>query len=147
MKIIKLEESHFPMVTDLESYCFSHPLSEAYLRMLLPGGIGCGFIIVDDDRELAVAYGGIIIAADEGQILNIATHPNYRRRGFGRMIMDAIVEYSKENDLAFITLEVREGNTPAINLYKGMGFYAVGRLLGYYNTPKEDGLILRLDLA
>ena len=135
------------MARALEELCFSHPISEGNLKMLLPGGIGRGFIIVDEEREAAAAYGGIITAADEGQILNIATHPDHRRRGYGRMIMDAIVGYSKEIGLAFITLEVRESNIPAISLYESMGFYKVGRLKGYYNTPKEDGIILRLDLA
>ena len=147
MKIVELKKEHLSMVTALEELCFSHPISEGNLKMLLPGGIGRGFIIVDVERNVAAAYGGIIIAADEGQILNIATHPDYRRLGYGRMIMNAIVEHSRENNVAFITLEVRESNIPAISLYEGMGFYKVGRLKGYYNTPKEDGLILRLDLA
>jgi ribosomal-protein-alanine N-acetyltransferase len=147
MKIVELKEEHLSMVTALEKLCFSHPISEGNLKMLLPGGIGRGFIIIDEDRKVAAAYGGVIIAADEGQILNIATHPEYRRLGYGRRIMDTIVEYSRENGVSFITLEVRESNIPAISLYEGIGFYKVGRLKGYYNTPKEDGLILRLDLV
>lgn len=147
MKIVELKEEHLSMVTALEGLCFSHPISEGNLKMLLPGGIGRGFIIIDEDRKVAAAYGGVIIAADEGQILNIATHPEYRRLGHGRRIMDTIVEYSRENGVSFITLEVRESNIPAISLYEGIGFYKVGRLKGYYNTPKEDGLILRLDLV
>ena len=147
MKIAELSEEHLPMVTALEGLCFAHPISENNLKMLLPGGIGRGFIIVDDERMIAVAYGGIITAADEGQILNIATHPDYRRRGYGRMVMDAIVGYANEKEISFITLEVRESNLAAIAMYEGMGFYRVGRLKGYYTTPKEDGLILRLDIA
>ncbi len=147
IKIVELKEEHLSMVTALEGLCFAHPISEGNLKMLLPGSIGCGFVMVDEDRKVAAAYGGIITAADEGQILNIATHPDYRRLGYGRMIMDAIVGYSREKNISFITLEVRESNIPAIALYEGMGFYNVGRLKGYYNTPKEDGLILRLDLA
>ena len=145
--IVDLEEKHLPMVAGLERLCFSHPMSETNLRMILPGGIGHGFVIVDDERSVAAAYGGIITAADEGQILNIATHPDYRRRGYGRLIMNEIIEYSRKNEIAFITLEVRESNIPAIALYESLGFYSVGRLKGYYSTPKEDGLLLRIDLA
>ena len=96
---------------------------------------------------MAAAYGGVITVADEGQILNIATHPDHRRRGYGRLIMNEIIEHSRNKGITFITLEVRESNIPAIALYESLGFYNVGRLKGYYSTPKEDGLILRKDLV
>ena len=146
MEAVRLRAEHIDTVAELEGLCFSHPLSKENLGMLLPGGIGIGFVIIDEERGLAAAYGGIICVLDEGQILNIAVHPEYRRRGLGRRIMDAIFTHARENNITFITLEVRESNEAAISLYKGLGFYQVGRLKGYYDTPKEDGLILKVDL-
>ena len=146
MEVRELKVEHIDMVAELEELCFAHPLSKNNLGMLLPGGIGNGFVIVDDERKRAAAYGGIICVLDEGQILNIATHPEYRRRGLGRKIMDAILSHAREKGITFITLEVRESNEAAISLYEGLGFYNVGRLKGYYDSPKEDGLILKVDL-
>ncbi len=146
MEVRELKAEHIDMVAELEELCFAHPLSKNNLGMLLPGGIGNGFVIVDDAKGVAAAYGGIICVLDEGQILNIATHPEYRRRGFGRKIMDTIFAHAKANGIAFITLEVRESNEAAISLYQSLGFYNVGRLKGYYDSPKEDGLILKVDL-
>ena len=146
MEVRELKAEHIDMVAELEELCFAHPLSKNNLGMLLPGGIGNGFVIVDDAKGVAAAYGGIICVLDEGQILNIATHPEYRRRGFGRKIMDTIFAHAKANGIAFITLEVRESNEAAISLYQSVGFYNVGRLKGYYDSPKEDGLILKVDL-
>ena len=146
MEVRELKAEHIDMVAELEELCFAHPLSKNNLGMLLPGGIGNGFVIVDDAKGVAAAYGGIICVLDEGQILNIATHPEYRRRGLGRKIMDTIFAHAKANGIAFITLEVRESNEAAISLYQSLGFYNVGRLKGYYDSPKEDGLILKVDL-
>ena len=146
MEVRELKAEHIDMVAELEELCFAHPLSKNNLGMLLPGGIGNGFVIVDEVKGVAAAYGGIICVLDEGQILNIATHPEYRRRGLGRKIMDTIFAHARANGIAFITLEVRESNEAAISLYEGLGFYNVGRLKGYYDSPKEDGLILKVDL-
>lgn len=146
MRLTKLKEEHLGMIAELEKLCFAHPISTNNLKMLLPDGIGEGYVILDDEEKLALAYGGIICVLDEGQILNIATHPSHRRQGYGREIMKTIIENAKEKGITFITLEVRESNLSAISLYESLGFFNVGRLRGYYDSPKEDALILRLDL-
>lgn len=147
MNIIPVKEEHISKIVELEKLCFAHPISESNLRKLLTGEIGAGFIILDNENNTAAAYGGIMTVADEGQILNVATHPDYRRRGFAAGIMRSLREYAEAKNISFITLEVRESNHHAIKLYKKHGFYEAGRIKGYYNTPKEDGLILRLDLV
>ena len=134
------------MVAELEGLSFAHPLSKENLGMLLPGGIGHGFVIVDEEKGVAAAYGGIITVLDEGQILNIATHPDYRRRGLGDALLSRMLSDSKEKGIKFITLEVRESNAAARGLYEKKGFYQVGRLKNYYDSPREDALILKLEL-
>ena len=146
MYVTRLEDKHIEAVLELERLCFAHPISENNLKMLLTEGSGTGFVLLDEE-ERTVAYGGIICVLDEGQILNIATHPEHRRRGYGKKIMEEIVTHAKEKQIAFITLEVRESNDAALSLYHGMGFYEVGKIKGYYDTPKEDAIILRLDLV
>ena len=146
MQVRELKAEHIDMVSELEGLSFAHPLSKANLGMLLPGGIGRGYVIVDEERQTAAAYGGIITVLDEGQMLNIATHPDYRRRGLAETILDKIIFDAKENGIKFITLEVRESNSAARGLYAKKGFYQVGLLKKYYDSPREDGLILKLDL-
>ena len=136
-----------PSVADLERKCFSSPISEEGLRSLYVGGIGKGFVCTEAVTGTVLAYGGVMCAADEAQVLNIATCPEYRRNGLARAILTAILEYSQESGAEFITLEVREGNLPAKTLYKDNGFYDVGRLKNYYKAPTEDGLILKKDLS
>ena len=112
----------------------------------------CHFGVFEDGRLCAVVGiyplrtvidGTPFLFATTG---NVATHPEYRRRGLGRTIMETVIGYAREKGITFITLEVRESNAAAIGLYETFGFYQVGRLKNYYDSPKEDGLILKCDL-
>lgn len=146
-EIVELSADRVELVAELERLCFSSPISKENLMSFLVEGIGKGFVSVETESENVAAYGGVIVVADEAQILNIATHPQYRRLGLGRAIMQRIIAHSKDCGAEYITLEVREGNAPAILLYESLGFDTVGRIKGYYKAPTEDALILKKDLC
>ena len=82
------------------------------------------------------------MAVDEGQITNIATHPDYRRRGYGKAIVEALIKYAKQNGLDSISLEVRESNAAAIELYTGLGFKVEGKRRDFYTKPTEAALVM-----
>ena len=84
-----------------------------------------------------------MIAADEAQVLNIATHPDFRGRGLGKAIVSAILDHSRQAGSSFVSLEVRESNIAAIKLYEAFGFSEVGRIKKYYKAPEEDALIMK----
>ena len=88
------------------------------------------------------AYGGMMVAVDEGQITNIATHPDYRRQGFGRAVVESLIKYAKMNGLDSISLEVRESNRAAIDLYLSLGFKVEGKRKDFYTKPTENALIM-----
>jgi [ribosomal protein S18]-alanine N-acetyltransferase len=77
--------------------------------------------------------------ADEGELLNLAVHPEFRRRGVGRKLLAAI----NSGHPGTLWLEVRESNTPARNLYKTLGFQENGRRLGYYHDSPESGIVMK----
>ena len=83
-----------------------------------------------------------MVAVDEGQITNIATHPDYRRRGYGRAVVEALIKYAKNNGLDSISLEVRESNKPAIELYSQLGFKIEGKRKDFYVKPTEAALVM-----
>lgn len=66
------------------------------------------------ENEKAVGYMGLQIFSGEGYVTNVAVLPEYRRRGIAQRLIFA--EF--ENEMDFITLEVRKSNTPAIRLYE-----------------------------
>ena len=76
-------------------------------------------------------------------MMNIAVHPDYRRRGMGESLVNALVEELKDRGSRCLTLEVRSSNAPARSLYEKMGFVQIGLRKNYYRNPKEDACILR----
>lgn len=141
--IIELSRDFLDPVAELEKTCFSSPMSKKNIEDLLVNGPGVGFVCFDTENKNIVAYGGVIIAADEAQILNIATHPLHRRSGHGRQILEAIIRFTEEKNASEISLEVRESNHPARELYSRYGFLKVGQIKNYYKAPTEDALILK----
>ncbi len=132
----------------LEKLCFASPWSATSLELLTKEGIGVGYLcterLPDSELTTVVAYGGMVIAVDEGQITNIAVHPDHRGKGYGLAVTMALIKHAKAHHLANITLEVRASNTPAIKLYDKLGFAEVGRRKNFYTRPTEDAIIMEL---
>ena len=82
---------------------------------------------------------------DEAQIMNLAVRPVYRRRGIARLLLDAAIQSARREGATAVVLEVRAGNTPAIELYTAAGFRTVAVRPGYYEDTGEDALFMRLE--
>ena len=136
----RLTDSDLEGVAEIEKLCFSSPWSVSSLKLLTNDGIGMGMVCRKDGK--VCAYGGMLIAVDEGQISNIATHPDHRRQGYGRAIVEALIKYAKSNKLASISLEVRASNKAAIDLYTALGFKTMGNRKDFYTMPREDALVM-----
>jgi [ribosomal protein S18]-alanine N-acetyltransferase len=80
------------------------------------------------------------IAPDEGETLNIAVEPAFRRSGIGFILMETLLASSTNTWY----LEVRESNYGAINLYKTLGFLPSGRRENYYTAPLEAAIVMRV---
>ncbi len=93
----------------------------------------------------AVAYLLAWHVADELHVLDVATHPELRRKGHARALMQQSLAYAKENLVRHVILEVRRSNTPAIKLYRDVGFYAMGIRKRYY-PDDEDAVEMALVL-
>lgn len=144
MTVARMTPRDIPEVAALEALVFAHPWS-AHALELLCGNEAVGFVCRDAAGGL-LAYGGMLLAPDAGQILNIASHPAHRRQGAASAVLRALVEEAASRGLGTV-LEVRESNTPARALYGKAGFAAVGRRPHFYTHPDEAALILRRDPA
>lgn len=132
-----------PAIAEIERLCFSHPWSENALREELFNDTACFIAAVTETGEVA-GYAGLHCVLDEGYIDNIAVREEYRRQGVAGELLGAFLRFGKAN-LAFLTLEVRASNEPAIALYTKYGFKEVGRRKGYYDAPKEDAVLMTLN--
>ena len=103
----------------------------------------CVFLSALDDMGAVMGYVGLMFVLDEGYISNVAVAPEFRRCGIADALISALIEREKKA-LAFLTLEVRESNIPAISLYAKHGFITVGSRKNYYDRPKENALLMTL---
>ena len=87
---------------------------------------------LDPDHPAPAGFVLVWAVADEVHVLNVATHPDRRRRGVGRALMSAIVERARSEKARLMLLEVRRSNSAAINLYRSQGFSAIGVRRAYY---------------
>ena len=140
MKIVKFSAEHAKEGAEIEALCFSEPWSESAMRDLAePPYIG--FAAIDEGR--LAGYVGMLVICGEGNIVNVATHPDFRRRGYASALLDALLEYSySQGDIDQLFLEVRESNEPAISLYSSKGFVEVGRRPKFYTKPIETAIIM-----
>ena len=92
--------------------------------------------LIASAEETVLGYANFLHVLDEGDIGNVAVAPEYRRQGI------ALCARAAALDLAFLTLEVRASNAPAIALYRKHGFQAVGQRRNYYQKPDEDALLM-----
>lgn len=144
-KIVRVEREHLFEIEEIEKLCFADPWSFSNLEMLLDKNLWAAFACVIDGS--IVGYGNMMcVAGDEGDVGNIAVHPDYRRLGIGSDIVNALIREGIDRGLSIITLDVRESNIPARRLYEKKGFVQVGYRPKFYSHPTEAGLIMSLSL-
>ncbi len=131
-------------IAEAEKICFSEPWSlQAVEEFLSYGYNGANAAICDGAFAGYVTYTCI---CEELQIANVATLPDYRRKGVGSLLLESVLKIAKENACSVITLEVRASNEPAIALYKKHGYTEVGIRKGYYKNPKDDAVLMNYEL-
>ena len=138
-KIRTISECDLGAIAEIEKLCFFDPWSEKSLELLLRDG---NFGITAEEDGKVVAYVGVISAPPEGEITNVATHPDFRRRGIGAELLEFLKEEAKERGIDSLYLEVRRSNNAARSLYEKSGFKIIGERKGFYKNPKEDAVLM-----
>lgn len=141
MIIEKMNSAHVPQIAQLEKLCFSDPWSENSIASELDNRLSHWLVALEGDE--VVGYVGSQTVIDATDMMNIAVHPDHRRRGIAEALIIALEEQLRHRGSKMLLLEVRASNAPAIALYEKLGFAQVGLRKNYYRNPKEDALILR----
>ena len=142
-RLVPMTAELIPAIAEIEQLCFSQPWSENALHEELFNDSACFITAVTDDGDV-VGYAGLHCVLDEGYIDNVAVRPEYRRQGVAGELLGAFLRFGQAK-LAFLTLEVRASNSPAIALYQKYGFREVGRRKNYYTAPVEDAILMTLE--
>lgn len=125
----------------IECSCFTQPWSVESLIGELVRNDAAYYVVAEDDGKI-VGYAGIWVLFDEAHMTNIAVIPEYRRRGIARSIILNMMQYGVSKGAVRMTLEVREFNYRAQNLYSSLDFKKVGVRKSYYSDTGENAFIL-----
>jgi ribosomal-protein-alanine N-acetyltransferase len=140
-----LREEDIAEVAALEAQAHAAPWSPGNFR----DALGAGYeTCVGVRAGRVIAYGVLMLAPGEAQILNLTVAPEARGEGIGRELLRRFVVDAERVGAEQIFLEVRGSNVAAIGLYRAEGFAPVARREGYYpgataGAPREDALVMR----
>ena len=137
-----IREEDVKGIHEIETLCFAMPWSEESILHDVKENPVARWLVMDDGEGRVIAYAGMWFVLDEAHVCNIAVHPDFRRLGYGRAVMAALIELARENSMGLMELEVRRSNLAAQSLYHSFGFIDVGWRKRYYEDNKEDALLM-----
>lgn len=125
-------------VAQLDAECFTSHWSIQSYQNELNNPASC-YIVARRNTQV-IGFGGMWMAADEAHITMLGVRAYYRRRGLGSVLLAILLQIARRAGATRATLEVRESNIAAIELYRKFGFTDVGARPRYYET--EDARIM-----
>jgi len=145
--IRRMRESDLAAIGEIEALSFSNPWSDnTFLGEIQNTSVSFPMVVVRRPGDEVVGYIVFWHIRDDVQVNNIAVHPECRGLGLGEAMMRFAIAKVREAGAAFVTLEVRRSNTPAMTLYRKLGFEIMGTRKNYYTKPDEDALVMALIL-
>lgn len=149
LDITLMSERHLDAVLEIERSSFISPWSRDLFVQELETEIGQSFIAVlaGGDVQAVAGYLCCWVAADECNILKLACHPRYRRRGIGTLLLERGLREAWRKGARVVSLEVRPSNLSAVSFYSACGFAPAGQRKGYYHETGEDAIVMLLHLG
>lgn len=143
--IHKLHEDHMSKILDIE-HQNEFPWTERMLQDCFKAGYEFYGVVIDQE---VIGYATMRLLGDEAEILNIAVNKNFRQQGYGKMLLQYLLIFSKQKNVQKIFLEVRVSNLAAIHLYEKIGFKKIAMRKNYYAAGKkrEDAVIYKLSFS
>lgn len=131
-------------VLSLELSSFTIPWSRSsfYEELNNPRSI----LKVAELNRNVIGYICISHVLDEGHVLNLAVHPLYRRMGIASVLIEDSLAVLRELGCKKVWLEVRASNVTALAMYRKLDFQQIGRRKDYYRTPREDAIVMKMNL-
>jgi ribosomal-protein-alanine N-acetyltransferase len=145
--IRRMREEDLPAVRAIEAASFSNPWSDNTFRGEIQNtSISFPMVVVRRPGGEVVGYVIFWMIGDDVQVNNVAVRPDCRGLGLGDAMMRYAIAKVRGAGATFMTLEVRRSNTPAVTLYKKLGFEIMGTRKSYYTKPDEDAYVMALVL-
>ena len=137
-----MQRSDIKVLAEIESAAYEFPWELETFRSCFKIGYHCW---VGERAREVVGYGISTIGAGESHVLNLCVAPNWQGRGYGRVILQKLIDEATRFKADSLFLEVRPSNPNAIKLYRSVGFNEIGMRKDYYparNNGREDALVM-----
>ena len=141
-----LAEDDLQSVLSLERSVYPAPWRIEHFARVLDLAGGLGWVAAAAPRGEIVGYAVGWVVGDEAELANIAVAAERRGGGIGGRLLEVFRDEARERGAARLYLEVRASNEIARSFYEGRGFEVVGRRPGYYSRPREDALVMAVDV-
>ena len=143
-----MRKTDIPEILTIERESFPTPWTEGmFAKELNSSHSLCICVRMNSgNKSIIAAYIIFWLIADEAHLHNLAVKKEYRRQGLAFMLLEAMKEIARQNEVVAQTLEVRESNIEAIKLYRKCGFVVKGVRPLYYTDTNEDALIMWADV-
>jgi len=142
LTIRTLADEDLIKVAQLDDQLFESSWPVDSLRKELENKVSVNIVVCDDTS--IVGYTTTWMIVDELQINKIAVVPAYRNLGIASWMLEYILQCAKQFEMLSVYIEVRRSNASAIHLYEKFGFSQFGVRINYYDSPKEDALLMKL---
>lgn len=136
-----MERRDIKIVAAIEQSAYEFPWELETFRSCFSVGYHCW--IGERAREV-VGYGISTIGAGESHVLNVCVAPEYQGRGYGRLLLQKLIDEATRFRADSLFLEVRPSNPTAIRLYRAMDFNEIGERKDYYpaKNGREDAIVM-----
>ncbi|MCK6538803.1 MAG: ribosomal protein S18-alanine N-acetyltransferase [Anaerolineales bacterium] len=144
MEIRRMTLEDLPAVIELDKLSFSLPWPERSFRFELTDNPASRCWVAEMDGRIV----GMLVAwmlVDEAHIATLATHPDHRRQGIARKLLEHALRYMSREGAISSFLEVRESNAAAREMYRKFGYEETGRRKRYYKDTGEDAILMTLN--
>ena len=156
-----MSEDALDAVHAVETTAYAHPWNHRHFLDSLRSGYPAVMLLgepLPGDAGLPTVPGGEVLigylvampGVDEVHLLNITVAPVHQHQGWARLMLDALVTWSRGQGANTLWLEVRQSNAPARRLYERYGFRQVGVRRGYYpvsSFEREDAIVMSLGIG
>jgi len=142
--IVWMSEGHLGGVLEIERASFGMPWSREGFSKVLANPSALAYAAEEEGK--VAGYVCALMLGWEAEILKLAVRPELRGRGIAKALNARCLAELREKGAQVVYLEVRLSNREAVGLYEGFGFRRAGLRKGYYLSPPEYALVMRLDL-
>jgi len=145
LRTTKMLPEHLDEIMSIEGTSYATPWSRDMFLEEMSNRIARQLVFNLDD--LIIGYICFWQVLEESHVLNLGVHPEFRRHGYGTLIMNSLEKLCKSDHIERIILDVGRRNVSARNLYRKCGFKVIGFRKNYYTDIGDDALVMEKRLG